>query len=60
MSIQWKPEGYSSVSPYLVVDGSQRVIDFLRNVQCQGTPPHLIGLTGPSSMPRFALMTPSS
>ena len=25
-----KPEGYSSVSPYLVVDGAQRVIDFLK------------------------------
>jgi uncharacterized glyoxalase superfamily protein PhnB len=25
-----KPEGYSSVSPYLVVEGAQRVIDFLQ------------------------------
>jgi len=25
-----KPEGYSSVSVYLVVDGAQRVIDFLK------------------------------
>jgi len=25
----WKPEGYSSVSPYLISDGAQRVIDSL-------------------------------
>jgi PhnB protein len=25
-----KPDGYSSVSPYLVVDGAQHVIDFLK------------------------------
>lgn len=30
MSVQSKPEGYSSVSPYLVVGGAQRVIDFLK------------------------------
>jgi uncharacterized glyoxalase superfamily protein PhnB len=30
MSIQSKPEGYSSVSPYLVAEGAQRVIDFLK------------------------------
>lgn len=29
MSVQSKPEGYPSVSPYLVVEGAQRVIDFL-------------------------------
>ena len=23
----WKPEGYTSVAPYLVVDGAQRTID---------------------------------
>jgi PhnB protein len=32
MSTQWKPDGYSSVSPYLMVDGAQRVIDFLKQV----------------------------
>jgi PhnB protein len=26
----WRPAGYSVVSPYLVVDGAQRVIDFLK------------------------------
>ena len=26
----WKPESYSSVSPYLVVAGAQKVIDFLK------------------------------
>jgi PhnB protein len=26
----WKPEAYSSVSPYLVVEGAQRVIDFMK------------------------------
>lgn len=25
-----KPEGYSTVSPYLVADGAQRVLDFLK------------------------------
>lgn len=25
----WKPEGYTSAAPYLVVDGAQRTIDFL-------------------------------
>ena len=26
----YRPEGYSSVSPYLMADGAQRVIDFLK------------------------------
>lgn len=26
---EWKPAGYSTVSPYLVADGAQQVIDFL-------------------------------
>ncbi|HEV7589292.1 MAG TPA: VOC family protein [Longimicrobium sp.] len=30
MSVAAKPEGYSTVSPYLVVEGAQRVIDFLQ------------------------------
>jgi PhnB protein len=30
MKSDWKPEGYSAVSVYLVVDGAQRVIDFLK------------------------------
>lgn len=25
----WKPAGYSTVSPYLVADGAQQVVDFL-------------------------------
>lgn len=29
MTNQFKPDGYSSLSPYLVVDDPQRVIDFL-------------------------------
>lgn len=29
MSTQFKPDGYSSVSPYLVVEDAQRVVDFL-------------------------------
>ena len=28
----WKPHGYTSVAPYLVVDGAQRTIDFLVTV----------------------------
>jgi PhnB protein len=30
MSAAWKPAGYTSLAPYLAVDGAQRVIDFLR------------------------------
>lgn len=29
MTVQFKPGGYSSVSPYLMIDDSQPVIDFL-------------------------------
>src|SRR6266852_769011 len=32
MSSDWKPEGYSTVSAYLVVEGAQRVIDFLKKI----------------------------
>lgn len=30
MSDLWKPEGYSTVSPYLVVSGAHHVVDFLQ------------------------------
>src|SRR5690606_15097983 len=30
MTISWKPEGYSSVSPYLVVSDAQYLINFLK------------------------------
>jgi len=30
MGSDWKPEGYTSVSVYIMVDGAQRVIDFLK------------------------------
>jgi PhnB protein len=30
MSVQSKPHGYSSVSPYLMVNGAQRVVDSLK------------------------------
>ncbi|HET9066133.1 MAG TPA: VOC family protein [Gemmatimonadales bacterium] len=29
---QYKPTGYTSLSPYLLVDGAERTIDFLRTV----------------------------
>jgi PhnB protein len=29
IGMTWKPEGYTSVAPYLVVDGAQRTVDFL-------------------------------
>lgn len=32
MNDGWKPDGYSSVSPYLVVSGPQGVIDFIVEV----------------------------
>lgn len=32
MSTSYKPEKYSTVSPYLVVDGANNTIDFLKNV----------------------------
>lgn len=28
----YKPDGYTTVSPYLIVDGASRTVDFLRNV----------------------------
>jgi uncharacterized glyoxalase superfamily protein PhnB len=30
MASSYKPEGYNSVSPYLIVDGATRTIEFLR------------------------------
>ena len=30
MSSDWKPQGYSTVSVYIVTEGAQRVIDFLK------------------------------
>lgn len=32
MTATWKPEGYRSVTPYLIVNGADRLIDFLREV----------------------------
>ena len=32
MSEQWKPEGFSSVSPYLMARNAQGVMDFLKQV----------------------------
>lgn len=29
-AVGWKPQGYTSVSPYLIVDGAQKLIDFLK------------------------------
>lgn len=32
MSTTYKPEGYTSVSPYLIVNGAARTIDFMKDV----------------------------
>src|SRR5690606_30817861 len=32
MSVPYKPEGYSAVSPYLIVDGAAETIEFLKSV----------------------------
>jgi PhnB protein len=32
MSTHYKPQGYSTVSPYLIVDGASDTIDFLQSV----------------------------
>ena len=32
MTHPWKPEGYTSVAPYLVVDGAARTIEFAQRV----------------------------
>lgn len=32
MSTSYKPDGYNSVSPYLVVDGARETVDFLKQV----------------------------
>jgi PhnB protein len=31
MSNQYKPKGYNSVSPYIIIDGAQKLIDLLKN-----------------------------
>ena len=37
MTVKAKPDGYHSVTPYLVVDGAARLIDFMAaGVQCGG------------------------
>jgi uncharacterized glyoxalase superfamily protein PhnB len=30
--MNWKPQNYNSVSPYLVVNGAQKVVDFAKAV----------------------------
>lgn len=30
MTTTWKPNGYSTVSPYLIAEGAQQVVDFLK------------------------------
>lgn len=32
MSLTYKPVGYNSISPYLIVDGAQKMIDMLQQV----------------------------
>ena len=32
MNAEWKPQGYSTVSVYIVTESAQRVIDFLKKV----------------------------
>ena len=32
MNIQFKPSGYNSVSPYLVVNGAQKMVDLLKKI----------------------------
>lgn len=32
MAEAWKPDGYPAASPYLIVAGAQRVIDFMQDV----------------------------
>ena len=32
MSHDYKPEGYNSVSPYFIVDGAQKMVDFLKEL----------------------------
>lgn len=31
-AVDWKPQGFNSVSPYLGVNGAQKLIDFLKEV----------------------------
>jgi uncharacterized glyoxalase superfamily protein PhnB len=30
MKPSWKPEGYTSLAPYLIVEGAQRLLDFMK------------------------------
>jgi hypothetical protein len=34
MSTSYKPNNYSTVSPYLIVNGAAATIDFLKQVRC--------------------------
>ena len=60
MQQSYKPQGYSSLSPYIMADGAQRVIDFLSQafdaVRCGAR----ITPTARSCMPKSKLTTASS
>ncbi|MDF2684819.1 MAG: hypothetical protein K0R47_6009, partial [Brevibacillus sp.] len=32
MELNYKPSGYNSISPYFVVNGAQKMIDFLKKL----------------------------
>ncbi|HEX7243800.1 MAG TPA: hypothetical protein VF263_26170 [Longimicrobiaceae bacterium] len=59
MSPAHRPEGYSTVSPYLILDGAGRTIEFLERVfggvELRRFPPRTAG----SSTPRSASTTRS-
>ena len=52
----WKPHGYTSVAPYLVVDGAQRTIDFL-TVVFDAQPLRMHPMGGGWAMPKSASTT---
>ncbi|WP_252313227.1 hypothetical protein [Sinobaca sp. H24] len=58
MNQAFKPDGYNSLSPYLIVDDAQKLMDLLKEVfgakELRGA---TITKTERSCMPRFRLMT---
>ncbi|MGB7727526.1 MAG: VOC family protein [Candidatus Acidiferrum sp.] len=46
MNSDWKPKGYSSVSVYLMSDGAQKVIDFLKKIFDASDLRHIAGPEG--------------
>ncbi|MEZ4518196.1 MAG: hypothetical protein R3C44_15700 [Chloroflexota bacterium] len=59
MATAFKPDGYSTVSPYLIVDGANETIEFLKQALGAVEIRRYSAEDGGSDMPKYVLMTPS-